>query len=75
MTTAQVVSRMWHEEKPEVKAHFKALADEEERLHKLRYPAYRFGPARRHHMQHFLARRHSIHNPVTMAAKLIVSTL
>ncbi|KAK3996942.1 high mobility group box-domain-containing protein [Cladorrhinum sp. PSN332] len=39
---SQVVSQMWHAEKPSVKAHFKALADHEDRVHKVRFPGYRY---------------------------------
>ncbi|KAK4223217.1 high mobility group box-domain-containing protein [Podospora fimiseda] len=39
---SQVVSQMWHAEKPKVKAHFKALAGREDRIHKARFPGYRY---------------------------------
>ncbi|KAK4160340.1 mat A-3 [Cladorrhinum sp. PSN259] len=39
---SQVVSQMWHAEKPSVKAHFKRLADHEDRLHKVAFPGYRY---------------------------------
>src|SRR4051812_17729450 len=38
---------MWRHERPEVKARFKALADEEDRRHKLMYPGYRYVAGRR----------------------------
>ncbi|KAK3904983.1 high mobility group box-domain-containing protein [Staphylotrichum tortipilum] len=43
---SQIVAQMWRAETPEVKARFKALADEEDRVHKLKYPGYRYEAAR-----------------------------
>ncbi|KAK0612684.1 hypothetical protein B0T17DRAFT_478912, partial [Bombardia bombarda] len=36
------VGLLWHKETPQVKDHFKELAAEEDRLHKLKYPDYRY---------------------------------
>ena len=38
---------MWKNEPPEVKQHYKDLAEEEKRLHALMYPDYRFAPQQR----------------------------
>lgn len=40
--TASIVAKAWKGETPQVKAHFKALAVEEDRKHKLAYPGYRY---------------------------------
>ena len=47
MLVAQVVSNMWRSEMPEVKAHFKELADEEDQHHKDLFPQYRYLAGRR----------------------------
>lgn len=39
---ATLVSKMWHSETPEVKEHFKHLAEEEGRQHKKKYPQYKY---------------------------------
>ncbi|KAK0723743.1 high mobility group box-domain-containing protein [Apiosordaria backusii] len=39
---SSIVSKTWKAESPQVKAHFKALADEEDRMHKLNHPGYRY---------------------------------
>ncbi|KAK0663966.1 sporulation minus regulator 2 [Cercophora samala] len=39
---SSIVSKTWKTEAPDVKAHFKALAVEEDRKHKLNYPGYRY---------------------------------
>ncbi|KAK4170739.1 sporulation minus regulator 2, partial [Triangularia setosa] len=46
-----IVSNAWKAEKPNVKAHFKALADEEDRIHKLNHPGYRY-QARRNRVEY-----------------------
>lgn len=37
---------MWRDEKPSVKRHFKALADDEDRQHKIAFPGYRYETGR-----------------------------
>lgn len=61
---------MWHAEKPNVKAHIKALADEEERVHKLTYPGYRYQAGRRN-PQLALSKRNLTHDPMTIAERLV----
>ncbi|KAK7398312.1 hypothetical protein QQX98_012313 [Neonectria punicea] len=39
-----VVSAMWKDEAPEVKAHWQAMAEEEDRKHKAQYPGYKYNP-------------------------------
>jgi hypothetical protein len=39
---AQIVAQMWRNEKPQIRAHFRQLAMEEDQLHKQRYPGYRY---------------------------------
>ncbi|KAK4674441.1 Sporulation minus regulator 2 [Podospora pseudopauciseta] len=39
---SSIVAKAWKGETPQVKAHFKALAVEEDRKHKLAYPGYRY---------------------------------
>ncbi|KAL2020191.1 hypothetical protein VTK56DRAFT_8617 [Thermocarpiscus australiensis] len=66
---SRIVANMWRSEKPEVKAHFKALADEEDRRHKLAYPGYRYEAGR--NPQPALRNRHLSHDPMTIAERLI----
>lgn len=61
---------MWRAEKPEVRAHFKALADEEDRLHKLKYPGYRFEAGRRNPSP-ALHKRNLPHDPMTVAERMV----
>lgn len=63
---------MWRAEKPEVKAHFKALADEEDRMHKTMYPGYRYVAGRRN-PQPALRKRNLPHDPMTVAERLVSS--
>jgi hypothetical protein len=63
---------MWRAEKPEVKAHFKALANEEDRQHKLKYPGYRFEAGRRN-PQLPLRKRNLTHDPMTVAERLVAA--
>ncbi|KAK4200257.1 sporulation minus regulator 2 [Triangularia verruculosa] len=46
-TISSIVSKAWKSETPQVRAHFKALAEEEDRLHKLNHPGYRYSARRR----------------------------
>ncbi|KAL2150016.1 hypothetical protein VTH82DRAFT_7692 [Thermothelomyces myriococcoides] len=70
--TAACISKTWRLEKPEVKAHFKALADEEDRIHKEKYPGYRYVAARRN-PQLPLSKRNLSHDPMTVDERLIAA--
>jgi hypothetical protein len=61
---------MWRVETPDVKARFKALADEEDRVHKLKYPGYRYEAARRN-PQLPPSKRNLPRNPMRIAERLI----
>ncbi len=63
---------MWRDEKLEVKAHFKSLADEEDRRHKMKYPGYRYEAARRN-PQPALSKRNLPRNPMRVAERLIAA--
>jgi hypothetical protein len=63
---------MWRHEDPAVKARFKALADEEDRMHKLMYPGYRYVAGRRR-PQLALSKRNLPHDPMTVAERLIAA--
>ncbi|KAK4102748.1 hypothetical protein N658DRAFT_322164 [Parathielavia hyrcaniae] len=69
---SQIVAQMWRDEKPEVKSRFKALADEEDRLHKAKYPGYRYVAGRRN-PQLPLSKRHLTQNPMTVDERLIAA--
>jgi hypothetical protein len=63
---------MWRVEQPDVKARFKALAEEEDRMHKAKYPGYRYVAARRN-PQLPLSKRNLTHDPMTVAERLIAN--
>jgi hypothetical protein len=63
---------MWRVEKPEVKARFKALADEEDRMHKATYPGYRYVAGRRN-PQLPLSKRNLNRNPMKIDETLIAT--
>jgi hypothetical protein len=65
---------MWRVEKPEVKAHFKALADEEDRMHKAKYPGYRYVAGRRN-PQLPLSKRNLPNDPMTVTERLIADRI
>ncbi|KAJ4298462.1 hypothetical protein N0V88_003492 [Collariella sp. IMI 366227] len=69
---SQIVAQKWRTEKPEVKAHFKALADEEDRTHKAMYPGYRYEAGRRS-PQLALSKRNLTRNPMKIAERLIAA--
>ncbi|AEO65014.1 uncharacterized protein THITE_2111506 [Thermothielavioides terrestris NRRL 8126] len=69
---SQLVAQMWRHEDPAVKARFKALADEEDRMHKLMYPGYRYVAGRRR-PQLALSKRNLPHDPMTVAERLIAA--
>ncbi|ROW07149.1 hypothetical protein VPNG_07390 [Cytospora leucostoma] len=50
MSTGEIsteASRQWKVEKPGIKDYYQALADEAARLHKIKYPDYRYKPGRK----------------------------
>ncbi|KAK4032296.1 mat A-3 [Parachaetomium inaequale] len=69
---SQVVAKTWQLEKPEVKAHFKVLADEEDRIHKEMYPGYRYVAARRN-PQLPPSKRNLPYDPMTVDERLIAA--
>ncbi|KAH6641116.1 high mobility group box-domain-containing protein [Chaetomium tenue] len=69
---SQVVAQIWQAEKPEIKAHFKILADEEDRVHKEMYPGYRYVAGRRN-PQLPLSKRNLTRDPMTVAERLIAA--
>nr|ALD16240.1 mat A-3 [Thermothelomyces heterothallicus] len=69
---SQIVAKTWRAEKPEIKAHFKALADEEDRIHKEKYPGYRYVAARRN-PQLPLSKRNLPYDPMTVDERLIAA--
>ncbi|KAK3298192.1 high mobility group box-domain-containing protein [Chaetomium fimeti] len=71
---SQIVARTWQAEKPEVKARFKALADEEDRIHKEMYPGYRYVAGRRN-PQLPLSKRNLTRDPMAVAERLIAAGL
>ncbi|GAB1312020.1 HMG box domain-containing protein [Madurella fahalii] len=68
---SQVVSHMWRSENPVVRAHFKALADEEDRKHKMLYPEYRYEAGR--NPKPALRKRNLRHDPMTITERLIAA--
>lgn len=66
------MAQLWRVEKPEVKAHFKALADAEDRKHKAMYPGYRYEAARRN-PQLALSKRNLPLNPMRVDERLIAA--
>ncbi|KAK4233447.1 high mobility group box-domain-containing protein [Achaetomium macrosporum] len=68
---SQIVAQMWRNEKPEVRAHFRALAIEEDRLHKLRYPGYRYAAGNRNPT--LPAARRGPADPMTVGERLIAA--
>ncbi|KAK4125087.1 hypothetical protein N657DRAFT_655203 [Parathielavia appendiculata] len=69
---SQIVGQMWRDAKPEIKVRFKALADEEDRMHKAKYPGYRYVAGRRN-PQLPLSKRHLTQNPMTIDERLIAA--
>jgi hypothetical protein len=69
---AQLVAHMWRHEKPEVNARLKALADQEDQMHKMMYPSYCYEAGRRNH-QLALSKLNLPHNPITVAERLIAA--
>jgi hypothetical protein len=63
---------MWGVEDPDVKAHFKALADEADCMHKAKYPGYRYVAGRRNPMLP-LSKRNLLNDPMTVAERLIAN--
>ncbi|KAH6628680.1 high mobility group box-domain-containing protein [Chaetomium tenue] len=71
---SQIVAQTWQAEKADVKARFKALADEEDRIHKEMYPGYRYVAGRRN-PQLPLSKRNLTRDPMTVAERLIAAGL
>lgn len=44
--SARIIAKNWRKETPEVRAHFKSLADELRRRHEIEHPEYRYAPRR-----------------------------
>ncbi|KAK3311453.1 high mobility group box-domain-containing protein [Chaetomium strumarium] len=66
---SQIVAQMWRTEKPQIRAHFRALAIEEDRLHKARYPGYRYQGGTRH----TTPARQGEDDPMTIGQRLIAA--
>ncbi|KAK4248746.1 mat A-3 [Corynascus novoguineensis] len=69
---SRIVAKTWRAEKPEIKVYFKALADEENRIHKEKYPGYRYVAVRRD-PQLLLSKRNLPHDPMTVDERLIAA--
>ncbi|KAK4154863.1 mat A-3 [Chaetomidium leptoderma] len=69
---SQIVAQMWRDEKPEIKARFKDLADEGTRMHKAKYPGYRYVAGRRN-PQLPLSKRNLPLNPMLVDERLIAA--
>ncbi|KAK4139333.1 high mobility group box-domain-containing protein [Dichotomopilus funicola] len=69
---SQIVAQTWAAEKPSVKAYYKALADEEDRLHKAAYPGYRYIAGNRN-TRAASSRRPEAHDPIRVDEKLIAA--
>lgn len=66
------MAQMWRAEKPEVKARFKDLAIEEDRMHKAMYPGYRYVAGRRN-PQLPLSKRNLTRDPMKVAERMIAA--